>query len=133
MFQVLLVPTNKIIAILCSSQRDAQAEAIKAVKEHLRTTPHGRRLLAWCNQNVTWKVAASYVVIQEMVGVWIDTNGGRVLPEDIEDDELILYRNGKGVTLLGTYCASANEFTDNASEHTLSGDRVTAFMIIPEN
>jgi len=131
MFQVILVSTGRVVATSLNSDRDARTEAIRHVKADLATTPQGRRLLGWCKNNVTWKVAAPYVLIAEMVGVWIDTAGGRVLPEDVEDDERILFKNRKGEVLFGTFDAGEDTFT-TTDGRTFISDNVTAFFIIPE-
>ena len=133
MLQILLVPTNEYVATLISSQRDAQAEAIRQVMAWMKTTPHGRRLLAYCGKGpIPWSIARQYVVISEMVGVWIDTHKGRVLPEDIDDDEPLLFKNLRGDTMLGTFNAAESVFINSASESSLASDRVSAFLIIPE-
>lgn len=131
MYQIFLLATQKVVAESLCSEREARAEAIRIVGEHLRADPKGQRVLGWCKHHLTWEVARSYCVIQEMIGVWVHTDEGRVIPDDVEDDECLLFKVG-GKVKFGTFDSGQQEFCCAVTERTYPAEKVTCFLVIPE-
>jgi hypothetical protein len=133
MLQILHVRTGNVIesGLLC--QREAEIAAIAFIKRELAESPKGQRVVDRLGGRIMWDFVRTQVVIMEMLGVWITTESGRILPEDTTDDFDLVFITKNGKKHVGMYDAEEGRFVDQTSDDSFPHDKVKAYMVLPDS
>lgn len=131
MFQITHIATGKVIGEPCHTEKEAQAIATADKRSRLEKDKYGRRALGWLKYKLSWALVEKEYTITEMIGMWIDSDEGRLVPEETTDDNELLFMDKKKVPHLGLYDAEEGVFVTDAGD-IFTPERVIAFFIIPD-
>ena len=140
MFQILI--EDEVIMSHCESEEAARVEAIEIMTRFV-IERLGSRFLTYLPGGVlTWETIESNeqlsgaIEIQEMLGIWIETEEGEYWPERDygmdDDDERVLFKTEEGRICMGTYDAADCTFCDTYTDKHYQVEEVVAWLVVPE-
>lgn len=132
MFQVIHLETKKNLGEQCFDHKEAEQVATAHFRRILEASPMGRRTLQSLSYKLPWSLVTKHYMIEEMVGVWIKTEGGRVTPNDNTDENTVVFIDNKGHRHMGMFDDGEGLYLDELGT-TYTAENVVRFLIIPDD
>ncbi len=132
MFRIVHLATGKILNDQCHTEKEARTVATSDKRRRLEDSKLGRRSLMWLANKLPWTLVEKDYSITEMIGVWIDSDEGRLMPDCTTEENDIVFVDKKGVRHIGLFDAEEGLYLSDCGT-TYTPEKVVEFMVLPES